>query len=322
LLYERKLIELLLGKLKPEDLMKDKKAHLIQPLLSYARELSQILGIEYGQDTEGIKKLLETLRLRVEEFKRVSSLMKTLLFENLDHQEYMSLVKRLESIGEKTLLKAMETRDVPVLLKNLWSLTERGILTEFRDAFEKLGESHEPAVRDFFRHVVLSSEKEMREAYRAFLEYMERSENLLEFYNSKGQHMESLLSRLEFINNLQWLMTKHGEAFYLPVYYEGGRGGLMFRSGREYSVVFRFEYGEGFLAGLLRMPRSGGLLDVLLFTDMENLAEKIRSGKHILDSMLSEEKIKLRSFSVSVSTRENVAEAVRSAYGEGFLLLA
>ncbi|MEJ7556608.1 MAG: hypothetical protein WKI51_06125 [Aquificaceae bacterium] len=85
--------------------------------------------------------------------------------------------------------------------------------------------------------------------------------------------------------------------------------------------MFKLDYTEGFVAGLLKMPRSKELLDVLLFTDTESMAEKIRAGKELLQRMLLEEKIKLRSFSVSVSTKESVAETIRSNYGEGFLLL-
>lgn len=320
--YEKKLLELLLGSLKPEELMKDKKAQLTQTLLTHAKDLSKLLNMEYEQNIEGIKKLFEVLSLKVKEYKSVSSSLKVLLFENLDHKEYMRLVKMFESMGEVELLKAIESKNIPALLKNLWRLTEEGVLPDYRAIFDELRNSQEPAVREFFRLIVESSKEDIREAYKDFLEYLERGRSLLEFYNGKGQQTESLLSRLEFINNLQWLMAKHGGVFYLPVYYEGGKGGLMFKSGREYSVVFKFEYESGFVAGLLKMPKSGGFLDVVFYTDMEGLAEKIRSGRSMLDKMLSEDKIKLRSFSVNLSTKETILDAVRSAYGENFLLLA
>ncbi len=97
--YERKLVELLLGKLKPEELIKDKKAQLVQSMLVYAEELSSLLNMEYEQSVDGIKKLFEALKLKVEEFNRVSSSLKTLLFENLDHEEYIKLAKFFESMG-------------------------------------------------------------------------------------------------------------------------------------------------------------------------------------------------------------------------------
>ncbi len=319
--YERKLVELLLGKLKPEEVIKDKKAQLIQSLLVYTEELSSLLGMEYERSIEGIRKLLEVLRLKTEEFNIVLSSFKTLLFENLDHEEYMKLVKFFESIGERDILKAMEKKDIPALLKALWNLTEKGVLVEYRSVFERLKDSNESVVRNFFKLVEEASEKDVRSAYKSFQGYMEKGRSLLEFYNSRGEHMQNLLSRLEFIEHLQWLLAKQGGAFYIPIYYQGGKGGLMFISGREYSVVFKLDYTEGFVAGLLKMPRSKELLDVLLFTDTESMAEKIRAGKELLQRMLLEEKIKLRSFSVSVSTKESVAETIRSNYGEGFLLL-
>ncbi len=319
--YERKLVELLLGKLKPEELIKDKKAQLVQSMLVYAEELSSLLNMEYEQSVDGIKKLLEALKLKVEEFNRVSSSLKTLLFENLDHEEYIKLAKFFESMGEVNLLKAMETKDTLNFLRSFWNLTEKGVLSEYREVFEKLKDSEEPVVRDFFRLVIESSEKDARNVYKSFQEYIERGRSLLEFYNSKGERMESFLSRLEFIEHLQWLLAKQGGAFYIPIYYQGGKGGLMFKSGQEYSAVFRLDYGDSFIAGLLKMPRSKELLDVLLFTDTESMAEKIRAGKELLQRMLLEEKIKLRSFSVSVSTKEGVADIIRSNYGEGFFLL-
>ena len=319
--YERKSVELLLGKLKPEEVIKDKKAQLIQSLLVYAEELSSLLGMEYERNIEGIRKLLEVLRLKTEEFNIVLSSFKTLLFENLDHEEYMKLVKFFESIGERDILKAMEKKDIPALLKALWNITEKGVLVEYRSVFERLKDSNESVVRNFFKLVEEASEKDVRSAYKSFQGYMEKGRSLLEFYNSRGEHMQNLLSMLEFIEHLQWLLAKQGGAFYIPIYYQGGKGGLMFISGREYSVVFKLDYTEGFVAGLLKMPRSKELLDVLLFTDTESMAEKIRAGKELLQRMLLEEKIKLRSFSVSVSTKESVAETIRSNYGEGFLLL-
>ncbi len=319
--YERKLVELLLGKLKPDEVIKDKKAQLIQSLLVYAEELSSLLSMEYERSIEGIRKLLEVLRLKTEEFNIVSSSFKTLLFENLDHKEYIKLVRFFESIGERDILKAIEKRDIPALLKSLWNLTEKGILVEYRDLFERLKNSNEPVVREFFRLVLGTSEKDIKSVYMSFQEYMEKGRSLLEFYNGRSEHMQNLLSRLEFIEHLQWLLAKQGGAFYIPIYYQGGKGGLMFKSGREYSVVFKLDYTEGFVAGLLKMPRSKELLDVLLFTDTQSMAEKIRAGKELLQRMLLEEKIKLRSFSVSVSTKESVAETIRSNYGEGFLLL-
>ncbi len=319
--YERKLVELLLGKLKPEELIKDKKAQLVQSMLVYAEELSSLLNMEYEQSVDGIKKLLEALKLKVEEFNRVSSSLKTLLFENLDHEEYIKLAKFFESMGEVNLLKAMETKDTLNFLRSFWNLTERGVLSEYREVFEKLKDSEEPVVRDFFRLVIESSEKDARNVYKSFQEYIERGRSLLEFYNSKGERMESFLSRLEFIEHLQWLLAKQGGAFYIPIYYQGGKGGLMFKSGQEYSAVFRLDYGDSFIAGLLKMPRSKGLLDVLLFTNTESIAEKIRSRKELLQRMLLEEKIKLRSFSISVSTKEGAADTIRSNYGEGFFLL-
>ncbi len=319
--YERKLVELLLGKLKPEELIKDKKAQLVQSMLVYAEELSSLLNMEYEQSVDGIKKLLEALKLKVEEFNRVSSSLKTLLFENLDHEEYIKLAKFFESMGEVNLLKAMETKDTLNFLRSFWNLTEKGVLSEYREVFEKLKDSEEPVVRDFFRLVIESSEKDARNVYKSFQEYIERGRSLLEFYNSKGERMESFLSRLEFIEHLQWLLAKQGGAFYIPIYYQGGKGGLMFKSGQEYSAVFRLDYGDSFIAGLLKMPRSKELLDVLLFTDTESMAEKIRAGKELLQRMLLEEKIKLRSFSVSVSTKEGAADTIRSNYGEGFFLL-
>lgn len=71
----------------------------------------------------------------------------------------------------------------------------------------------------------------------------------------------------------------------------------------------------------MKMPEREKLLDVMLFTDMEVLAQLLSSGRGLLEKMLEEEGIRLRCFSVELRSQEEAKLAIRSFFSEGFLLV-
>lgn len=326
LFYERKLLDLFLGKLKPEELLKDTKAQLLSSVLKYGEELSRLLGVEGIRSWEDTLNLLELLKARNLNYSRLKDVIEALFLENLPHEEYVRLVRDLESQGERELILALERKDLPSLLKELFGKEREGRLERYpslEQAFRSLKNLEEPVLKEFLREVERGSERAVKEAYQALREHMERGERLLEFERTKGASLEQLLERLELINRLQWMHVRQGYTLYLPVHYEGGRGGLLFKGGKDYIVVFKLDYEEGFIGGVLSMPRESKTLNLKLFTDQDLWSKGLSESLEKLRVMLEEESIKLRSFSVELVERERLLESVRTSLSqEAFLLLA
>jgi hypothetical protein len=322
LFYERKLVDLLLDKVKPEELLGDAKAHLLQTLFLHAKELSKLLGVEYEKSLQGIKGLIEQLKTTMAGKKELLNAVKTLRLESTSHEEYLQLIKTLESLGEREVLRALEKGEWHTFIKFLYELRDKGV--KLGDKLEKalsyLEGSQEPAVRDFVK--ALTEYKDPKTAYSRLMEEVERANRLMDFYQTKLPAMEQLFHRLELIVGLQQFFLRQGKAFYIPFYYEGAKGGLAFLSGETYTVFFRLSYEEGYVAGFLKMPEKEKLLDIRILTNMEGLAKAIREKKDMLEDMLKEEGIRLKSISVSVESFDTLKEEVgRAFYKEGFLLV-
>ncbi|MDW8032993.1 MAG: hypothetical protein RMH93_05550 [Aquificaceae bacterium] len=326
LFYERKLLDLLLGKLKPEELLKDAKAQLLSSVLRYGQELSRLLKAEGIRSLEDILNLLELLKAKNLTYSKLKDAIRGLFLENLPHEEYVRLVKDLQSQGERGLILALEKRDLLSILKELFRKEIEGRLERYpplEQAFKNLRSLEEPVLRELLREVEGGSERNMKEAYQALRGHMERAERLLEFERTKGTSLEQLLRRLELINRLQWMYATQGYTFYLPVYYEGGRGGLLFKGGRDYIVVFKLGYEEGFIGGVLSMPRESRVLNIKLFTDQDQWSRGLRESREMLRVMLEEEGIRLKSLLVELIERERLLESMRASLSEeAFLLLA
>lgn len=324
--YERKLLDFLLGKIKAEELLKDQKAQLTASLLPLVETLSELMGVEVEKNLESIKNLFSSLRLEVGNFEKLMELLKRLNLEHLSHKEYLDLIRHFEMLGQKNLILALEKGDRPIFLRELYKLlmgSNAQNLEFLKEAFETLDEIDNLTVKQFSAALKDGSERVLREAYRALKEYMEAGERLAEFYQTRGAQMESLIQRLDFINQLQWSMLKQGDGFYLPLYHRGGRGGIVFKAGKEYTVVFKLDYEEGFVSGFLRMPKGTKKLDIKLYTDILSLADKLKGSRETLQSILSDEGIDLRNFLVEVKKDSDLAEEISSHLAtEGFLLLA
>ncbi|MCS7196724.1 MAG: hypothetical protein NZ827_05610, partial [Aquificaceae bacterium] len=87
LFYERKLLDLLLGKLKPEELLKDAKAQLLSSVLRYGEELSRLLKAEGIRSLEDILNLLELLKAKNLTYSKLKDAIRGLFLENLPHEE-------------------------------------------------------------------------------------------------------------------------------------------------------------------------------------------------------------------------------------------
>lgn len=324
--YERKLLDLFFGKVRAEELMKDTKAQLIGQILPQAKALSDMLGIDFDRSLEGIKKLLGLFKEKVKIYEKVIEAFKVLSFEDVSHEAYLNFIKALRLKGEDSLILAFERGDSALILKELYRLTKSGRLFEYEElskAFESLQSLEERAIREFLKALEEGTEKDLKRAYGALEGYLKDSQRWMEFYKTKMGQLESLLYRLEFLNNLQWIMLKDGKAFYLPIYFQGGRGGIMFKVSKDYTVFFKLNYELGFLAGFLRRPKNHKSIDVRLLTDMVSLAERLREGKDKLQSMLLEEGIELKNYLVEVVEERQALERVKASFSqEGFFLLA
>jgi len=158
----------------------------------------------------------------------------------------------------------------------------------------------EPVVKEFLKAMEGGSDKDIKRTYNALESYLKESQRWIEFYNTKLPQLENLLYRLEFLNSLQWTMLKDSRAFYLPIYYEGGKGGIMFKADKDYTVFFKLNYHVGFLAGLLKRPKKHQGLDIRFLTNIASLAERLREGRDRLQEMLLEDGIGLKSYLVEV----------------------
>ncbi|MFN3976831.1 MAG: hypothetical protein ACK4LT_07210, partial [Aquificaceae bacterium] len=265
--YERRLFDMILGKMKVEDLMKDSKAQIIGQVMLLAKDLSNMLGLDFEASLEGIKNLLHIFKEKVKNYEKIVEAFKVLNFEHMSHEEYLEFVKGLRDYPSFTL--ALDGGDRAIILKELYRLFKSDRLSGYKEivkAFESLQNLEEPVVKEFLRAMEGLSERDIKKAYTAVESYLKEGQRWMEFYNTKRLQMENLIYRLEFINSLQWTMLKDGRSFYLPIYYEGGKGGIMFKADKDYTVFFKLKYNADFLAGLLRRPKKHQSLDVRLLT--------------------------------------------------------
>ncbi|MCS6875470.1 MAG: hypothetical protein NZM36_01250 [Aquificaceae bacterium] len=287
--------------------------------------LQKLLGFEQKNHMEEDKTLLELLRYRVRAHESLKETLKNLFLENLSNGEYVKLIKTLEQSQENALINALEKRDLPALLKELLKKQSLGTLEKypiFEKALAQLQSLDEPVIRELLKAVQEGSDRNVKEAYQLFKKSLEEGERLVGFERTKAQSMEQIIHRLEFMNRIQWINLTHSNVLYMPVYYQGGRGGLMFKGGKEYTAVFKLDYTEGFISGILTMQRNSKVLDVKLFTNQTYWAELFRKSQEKLKELLKNEGIKLRSLSVEAVQREKLTESMKtSLMHEGFFMM-
>ncbi|MDW8433364.1 MAG: hypothetical protein RMK35_01005 [Aquificaceae bacterium] len=287
--------------------------------------LPKLVGFEQKNHMEEVKTLLELLRDRVRAHEGLKETLKNLFLENLSNDEYVKLIKTLEQSQENALINALEKRDLPALLKELLKKQSLGTLEKypiFEKALAQLQSLDEPVIRELLKAVQEGSDRNVKEAYQLFKKSLEEGERLVGFERTKAQSMEQIIHRLEFMNRIQWINLTHSNVLYMPVYYQGGRGGLMFKGGKEYTAVFKLDYTEGFISGILTMQRNSKVLDVKLFTNQTYWAELFRKSQEKLKELLKNEGIKLRSLSVEAVQREKLTESMKtSLMHEGFFMM-
>ncbi|MDW8095376.1 MAG: hypothetical protein RMI51_01105 [Aquificaceae bacterium] len=287
--------------------------------------LPKLVGFEQKNHMEEVKTLLELLRDRVRAHEGLKETLKNLFLENLSNDEYVKFIKTLEQSQENALINALEKRDLPAMLKELLKKQSLGTLEKypiFEKALAQLQSLDEPVIRELLKAVQEGSDRNVKEAYQLFKKSLEEGERLVGFERTKAQSMEQIIHRLEFMNRIQWINLTHSNVLYMPVYYQGGRGGLMFKGGKEYTAVFKLDYTEGFISGILTMQRNSKVLDVKLFTNQTYWAELFRKSQEKLKELLKNEGIKLRSLSVEAVQREKLTESMKtSLMHEGFFMM-
>ncbi|MCS7307937.1 MAG: hypothetical protein NZ526_05230, partial [Aquificaceae bacterium] len=287
--------------------------------------LPKLVGFEQKNHMEEVKTLLELLRDRVRAHEGLKETLKNLFLENLSNDEYVKLIKTLEQSQENALINALEKKDLPAMLKELLKKQSLGTLEKypiFEKALAQLQSLDEPVIRELLKAVQEGSDRNVKEAYQLFKKSLEEGERLVGFERTKAQSMEQIIHRLEFMNRIQWINLTHSNVLYMPVYYQGGRGGLMFKGGKEYTAVFKLDYTEGFISGILTMQRNSKVLDVKLFTNQTYWAELFRKSQEKLKELLKNEGIKLRSLSVEAVQREKLTESMKtSLMHEGFFMM-
>ncbi|RMH80641.1 MAG: hypothetical protein D6674_03125 [Acidobacteria bacterium] len=332
--YERKLFELFIGKLRPEELMEDVKAQVLKELIPIMKDLSAKLGVVYSSDLGNMKGLFETAKQLVQDYKRLWELFKVIKLEGLGHEEYAGLVRFFESRGDMQALKFLEEKKLHMFAGKLWTIVEKGpqnnpTLENFARAFVRLKEIAVEEgdvgllVRNFLDALKGGSEESIKEAYKELEGFMERGKALHDFFQRYGHRTEQLLSRLDFITALQYTMLRYDNLLYIPVYLDGGKGSLLFKLGKEYLVVLKLQYSEGFVIGILRLPKAGKALDISILTDIRELAQAIGIHRDSMVRMIEEEGLKLGKFRVELKKIEEAKEEVTiEILREGFSLIA
>lgn len=328
LFYERRLLELALGKIKPEELLKDTKAQLIKDLVPLVREFSKLLGVDYKNTLETFKEVHAKTKDMVEKVQRLWEAFKVLTLENLDHESYTQTVKLLY---EKGFGPDLEKRDYPVIiramLENIEHLSPQ-VQQKLRDAIKSLEllSKDETGVGniagELLKAVKEGNKEDISKAYSHTRLFLKDWDKLLQAYGQKGEVFDALLGRLEFIHRLQETLVKARDYFYIPVYFEGGRGGMLFGRKKGYKAFISLNWEEGFIFCLLNMPERNKLIDIRIRSDMENFVSWASAQKKTMRDMLSEEGIELRSYEVKLTKREELKEElVKSFAEEGFFMV-
>ncbi len=328
LFYERELLNLALGKTRPEELMQDKKAQLLRDLMPLVKEFSKLLALEYENTLEGYRELYAKVKESAEKLQRLLEAFKTLTLENLSHKDYANTVRVLY---EKGYGPALERRDHPTIIKalveNLEHLSPQ-VLQKVKEALRSLELLSEDKgdvgklSQELLRAIKEGKQEDIKKAYTLASSFLADSERLLQAYQQKGEVFGALLGRLEFIHQLQQNLAKLRDAFYVPVYFEGGRGGLVFAKKEGYKVFISLNWGQDFVFCLLNMPQKGKYVDLRLFSNMEPFVRWAKAEEKTIRGMLSEEGLELRNYHVNLGKKEELKEElIKTFAGEGFFMV-
>ena len=318
LFYETKLKGLLTGRLSLQEVLSDAKAQILQ-------ELSKLVNLDKKSSAELIhllKGITRDLQRTNQEVGILLMALDTLTLENLSHEDYVKLVKYLK---EDPLISYLERKDIDKLVYRLLELVEEDKNLPNRDLFVKaltdLAELGEKTTDVKLKEMV----KEFLASYKGIEKLYNYAGELREYLLSQNvEKLESLITKLEYITMAQYSLVNRGKIF-LPIEYEEGKGGLIFDLRDSFKVIIHLNYPEYYITALITSPRRERRIEavrVSLFTDNEELAKLFVSNRAYLESLLSEEGIRLVNFSVDFRSRQDNVNKVVEEIGEEGLHLA
>ncbi len=331
--YERKLLDLFMGKENLKNILEDAKAQLLVNLFSLAE---QVHGGEV-KDLKTIETLFAMVLRRTEHLREVENLLRTFYLENLNHWEFTQLVRSAESSGRREILKALEKGDKENLLillsKEQKSLENIPAVKSFILAFERLkllsllvkDEELANLLRGFVEAVEKEDTSTLKEIHRRLEGFLEEGRKLLPLRERIERDGLTWFQQLSTISQMQRFAFSEG-TLVIPFKWEGYRGAMAVRTqGKEYRIFINLNYPEGFVSALLSSPKLEKIkaVSLSLYTNSEILYKKMEKGKALLESMLKEEGVQLRDLRLKLlPSLQSLKDVLKeSFYGGNFYLV-
>ncbi|WP_448584094.1 hypothetical protein [Thermocrinis sp.] len=328
LFYEKKLLSFLKGNLSLNEILEDAKAQTIQNLLSLAEEVQSQLLIQdqANQSIDSIKTLFLAIMNRTEGIAEIRNLLRSLYLENLNSWELAQFIRFLESSGNRQILDAMEQGDKSVLIHLLYREIQNLLGTpagkSLKLAFEKLkaivlylkDTEIKELLENFIKALDSGKLEDLRENHKKLVNIMEERERLLPLREKVERDGLQWIERLNTIIQAQRIMANDG-VLVIPFKWEGRKASLILRPNKEeYRVFVNLSYPEGFISVLLLYPklRESKSLSLHFYTNSEVLYNKIEAGKHILESMLKEENLRVKEIKLNfIPTLQDLKNIVK-----------
>ena len=310
LFYERKLLSFLTGNIGLNEILEDTKAQIILNLLSLAENVQSQFNIQENnvQNLDSIKNLFLAIMNKTENLAEIRNLLRSLYLENLNNWELAQFIRFIESSGNRQILETMERGDKDVLIHLLYREIQNLLHTpagkSLNLAFERLktmvfylkDTEIKEQLNNFIKALDGGKIEDLRDSHRKLVGLLEEREKLLPLRERIERDGLQWIERLNIIIQAQRIMANDG-VLVVPFKWESRKASIILRSDKdEYRVFVNLNYPEGFISAMLLYPKSKETkgLSLRFYTNSEVFYSKLETSKHILESMLKEEDIRVK----------------------------
>jgi len=314
--YERKILSFLRGAVSLKEILKDAKAQIIQNILNLAEEIKSQLGTQNqtDQSLESIKTLFLSVLNKTEGIAEIKSFLRSLYLESLNNLELAQFVKLVENLGNKQILEAMQQGDkealINLLYREIQNLLHTPIGRTLKLAFERLKalilQLKDPEVKELLENFIKALDdgklENLRKSHRELISLLEERERLLPLREKVERDGLQWIDRLNAIIQIQRIMAKDG-VLVIPFRWEGKKASIILKPNKEdYKVFINLNYPEGFVSAMLLYPKSkqAKSLSLHFYTNSELFYNKLETAKHILESMLEEENLRVKEIKLNL----------------------
>ncbi|WP_333785291.1 hypothetical protein [Thermocrinis sp.] len=323
LFYERKLLSHLRGEVSLKEILEDAKAQIILNLLSLAEDVQSQLNIQENnvQSLDSIKNLFLAIMNKTENLAEIRNLLRNLYLENLNNWELAQFIRFIESSGNRQILGTMERGDKDVLIHLLYREIQNLLHTpagkSLNLAFERLktmvfylkDTEIKEQLNNFIKALDNGKIEDLRESHRKLVGLLEEREKLLPLRERIERDGLQWIERLNIIIQAQRIMANDG-VLVVPFKWEGRKASIILRSSKdEYRVFVNLNYPEGFISAMLLYKKD---LSLRFYTNSEVFYSNLETSKHILESMLKEENIKVKEIVVNlIPTLQDLKKVIK-----------